>query len=79
MCWQTEYLNQSIWGGGQIDFFFWGGEGREGCGIHKWPKKPKLAHITDYLPADLSADASADAHPRINIRKLMQQSAIYYC
>ena len=53
MCWQVEYLNQSIV------------EGREGCGIHKWPKKPKLAHITDYLPADLSADA----HPRINISK----------
>ena len=52
MCWQTEYLNQR-------------GEGREGCGIHKWPKKPKLAHITDYLLADLSADAQA----RIDIRK----------
>ena len=37
MCWQTEYLNQIIGGG----------EGREGCGIHKWPKKPKLAHISD--------------------------------
>ena len=69
MCWQTEYLNQIIGGGGQIVFFFWGGGGREGCGIHKWPKKPKLAHITDYLTADLSADASADAHPRINISK----------
>ena len=44
------------------------GEGREGCGIHKWPKKPKLAHITDYLPAEVSADASADAPCRINIR-----------
>ncbi len=42
----------------QIDFFFGGGESREGCWIHKWPKKPKLAHITDYLPADLSADMS---------------------
>ena len=54
--------------------FFLMGEGREGCGIHKWPKKPKLAHITDYLTADLSADA----HPRINIREIRLRLQLSY-
>ena len=63
MCWQSEYLSQSIGGGGGANRFLGGGI-REGCGIHTWPKKPKMAHITDYLPAD----ASADAPCRINIR-----------
>ena len=45
-----------------------GGGGREGYGDFTSPKKPKMALITDPLPADLSPDASADAPPRINIR-----------
>ena len=54
---------------GFLLIFFWGGGGvREGYGVYTSPKKPKMALITDPLPADLSPDASADAPPRINIR-----------
>ena len=49
------------WGGGG------GGGGREGSGVQTWPKKPKMALITEYLPAAASADATADATCRINI------------
>ena len=49
-------------------FFFGGVGGREGYEVYTSPKKPKIALITDHLPADLSPDASADAPPRINIR-----------
>ena len=35
--------------------------------LHTWPKKPKMALITEYLPAAASADATADATCRINI------------
>ena len=44
-----------------------GGGCREGSGVHTWPKKPKMALITEYLPAAASADATADATCRINI------------
>ena len=39
----------------------------EGHGGRIWPKKPKMALISEYLTADLSADASADALCIINI------------
>ena len=48
-------------------FFFGGGDQREGHGGRTWPKNPKMAHISEYLAADLSADASADALCIINI------------
>ena len=35
-----------------------------------WPKKPKMALISEYLAADLSLDASADALAIINIGNL---------
>ena len=34
---------------------------REGHGAHIWTKKHKMALISEYLAADLSEDASADA------------------
>ena len=34
---------------------------------HIWPKTPKIALISEYLAADLSADASADALAIIDI------------
>ena len=34
-----------------------GGDQREGHGGRIWPKKPKMALISEYLAADLSADA----------------------
>ena len=34
-----------------------------------WPKKPKMALISEYLAADSSSDASADALAIINIRR----------
>ena len=34
---------------------------REGNGGHIWPKTPKMALISEYLAADSSPDASADA------------------
>ena len=40
---------------------------REGYGGRIWPKKPKMALISEYLAADLFADASADALAIINI------------
>ena len=50
------------------DVLYWlGGGGREGSGVQTWPKKPKMALITEYLPAAASADATADATCRINI------------
>ena len=50
------------------DVLYWFGGGcREGSGVHTWPKKPKMALITEYLPAVASADATADATCRINI------------
>ena len=50
------------------DVLYWFGGGcREESGVHTWPKKPKMALITEYLPADASADATADATCRINI------------
>ena len=58
------------------DVLYWFGGGcREESGVHTWPKKPKMALITDPLPADLSPDASADAPPRINISLLSSRSA----
>ena len=77
MCWQSEYLSQSIGGGGGQIVFFLGWGIREGCGIHTWPKKPKMAHITDYLPVDTSADAPC----RINIGNCQdfQSFSITYC
>ena len=48
------------------DVLYWWG-GREGSGVQTWPKKPKMALITEYLPAAASADATADATCRINI------------
>ena len=49
------------------DVLYWLGGGREGSGVQTWPKKPKMALITEYLPAAASADATADATCRINI------------
>ena len=54
--------------GSTFGFFFKFFLSREGYGVYTLPKKPKMALITDPLPADLSPDASADAPPRINIR-----------
>ena len=36
---------------------FWGGGQREGYGGRIWPKKSKMALISEYLAADLSANA----------------------
>ena len=44
-----------------------GGSQREGHGARIWPKKHKKPLISEYLAADLSADASADALAIINI------------
>ena len=44
-----------------------GGGQREGHGARIWPKKHKKPLISEYLAADLSADASADALAIINI------------
>ena len=55
---QTEYLSQIVcWvGGGGINlyyyFFLGGGDQREGYGGRIWPKKPKMALISEYLAAD---------------------------
>ena len=43
------------------EFFFLRGAQREGNGGHICGKNPKMALISDYLAADSSADASADA------------------
>ena len=41
-------------GGGKIYIiFFWGGGPREGDLGRTWPKKPKMALISEYLAADL--------------------------
>ena len=40
-----------------ILLFFWGVDQSEGHGGHIWPKKPKMALISEYLAADLSSDA----------------------
>ena len=49
--------------------FFLGGGQREGYVGRTWPKKPKMALISEYLAADSSPDASADAQAMINISK----------
>ena len=41
-----------------------------------WPKKPKMTLISEYLAADLSADASADALCIINIGYWVQYQSI---
>ena len=50
-----------------VIIFLGGGGQREGHGGFIWPKNPKDALISEILPADLSADASADALCIINI------------
>ena len=53
MYWQTDYLSQIVCLGER-----WrGGDQREGHGGRIWPKKPKMALISKYLAADVSADA----------------------
>ena len=47
--------------------FFWGGDHREGSGVHTWSKNSKLTLISGLVSADKSADASADALAIINI------------
>ena len=55
-------------GGGLVnDNFCWGGEQREGYWGHILLKTPKIALISEYLAADSSPDASADALAIINI------------
>ena len=49
---------------------FVGGGQREGYWGHILLKTPKMALISEYLAADLSPDASADALAIINIRVL---------
>ena len=62
-------------GGGFILWgFFWGGQ-REGYVGRTWPKKPKMALISEYLAADSSADALAI----INISKLWGGSYMCVC
>ena len=51
-----------------INFFLGGGRGRrKGYWGHILLKTPKMALISEYLAADLSPDASADALAIINI------------
>ena len=52
-----------------IFFFSWGGGQREWLWGRIWPKNHKFALLSEYLAADLSPDASADALAIINIRK----------
>ena len=67
-------------GGIYIIVFFGGGQ-REGYVGRTWPKKPKMALISEYLAADsspdASADASADALAIINIRYFPQEQHNY--
>ena len=49
---------------------FVGGGQREGYWGHILLKTPKIALISEYLAADSSPDASADALAIINIRKV---------
>ena len=49
--------------------FVGGGGQREGYWGHILLKTPKIAHISEYLAADSSPDASPDALAIINIRK----------
>ena len=63
------FLRGGVRGGGLVDneIFFWGGRGqREGYWGHILLKTPKIALISEYLAADLSAVASADALAIIN-------------
>ena len=53
--------------GGVELFFFGGGDQRQGYWGHLLLKTPKIALVSEYLAADLSADASADALCIINI------------
>ena len=48
-------------------YFFGGGGQREGHGARIWPNKHKMELISEYLAADTSPDASADALAIINI------------
>ena len=50
-----------------------GGGQREGHGARIWPNKHKMALISEYLAADLSPDASADALAIIKIGKAQSQ------
>ena len=52
-----------------ISVFFWGGDQREGHGTRIWPNKHKMELISEYLAADTSPDASADALAIINVGK----------
>ena len=56
-------------GGGNLYYRFFGGGQREGYVGRTWPKKPKMALISEYLAADMSPDASADALVIINISR----------
>ena len=59
-------------GGLVYDNFCWGGGGgkREGYWGHILLKTPKIAHISEYLAADSSPDASPDVLALINNSKL---------
>ena len=57
-------------------FFFWGGGQRQGYWGHILLKTPKMALISEYLAADLPADAYADALCIINIGYFGRISAI---
>ena len=50
-------------------FFSWGGGQKEWLWGRIWPKNHKFALLSEYLAADLSPDASADALAIINISK----------
>ena len=53
-----------------------GGGQREGYGGHIWLKPPKMALISEYLAADSSPDASADALAIINNSRLDKEKQI---
>ena len=60
-------------GGGGIYIIVFLGEGqREGYVGRTWPKKPKMALISEYFAADSSPDASADALAIMNIGKFIE-------
>ena len=52
-----------------MQLFLFGGAIREKYRVQMWPQNPIMAPFPEYLSAVMSADASADEPPRINIRQ----------
>ena len=67
------FFGGGVRGGGALvnHNFCWGGGQREGYWGHILLKTPKIALISEYLAADSSPDASADALAIINISQLV--------